>query len=184
MKTCAITTELDRAFAAARVKGLMGGVVLCDTIDPLYAIHKALKATHASGELTDEQYTEKGRELLWMVGSRSEMRRSTKLWPEITRPGRCCRVVSQHDQRTSGVCHRLRRLNGWLVRHAHGGGKNLNSEAKRDRRDNLIASTVAVWPEIRPNPAALMACPLMTQSGRMWRRLYCTTTVVPTGTRL
>ena len=37
-------------------------------IDPLYAIHKALNAKHASGELTDEQYTEKARELLWMVG--------------------------------------------------------------------------------------------------------------------
>ena len=69
MKTCAITTELDRAFAAARVKGRMGGVVLCDTIAPLYAIHKALKATHASGELTDQQYTEKGRELLEILGN-------------------------------------------------------------------------------------------------------------------
>ena len=69
MKTCAITTELDRAFAAARVKGRMGGVVLCDTIAPLYAIHKALKATHASGELTDQQYTERARVLLVMVGN-------------------------------------------------------------------------------------------------------------------
>jgi hypothetical protein len=33
----------------------------------LSAIHKALNAKHASGELTDEQYTEKARELLWMV---------------------------------------------------------------------------------------------------------------------
>ena len=47
----------------------MGGVVLCDTIAPLYAIHKALKATHASGELTDQQYTEKAQELLEMLGS-------------------------------------------------------------------------------------------------------------------
>ena len=69
MKTRAIATELDRAFAAARVKGLMGGVVLCDTIAPLYAIHKALKATHSSGELTDQQYTEKGRELLEILGN-------------------------------------------------------------------------------------------------------------------
>jgi hypothetical protein len=35
----------------------------------LSAIHKALKAAHASGELTDQQYTEKGRELLEMLGS-------------------------------------------------------------------------------------------------------------------
>jgi len=64
-----IATELNRAFAAARVNALMGGVDLGDTIDPLSAIHKALKAAHASGELTDQQYTEKGRELLEMRGS-------------------------------------------------------------------------------------------------------------------
>ena len=68
MKTSDIATELDRAFAAARVNALKGGVELGETIAPLYAIHKALKSTHASGELTDEQYTEKARELLWMVG--------------------------------------------------------------------------------------------------------------------
>ena len=69
MKTHDIATELDRAFAAARVNALMGGVVIGDTIDPLSAIHKALKATHASGELTDQQYTEKARVLLVMVGN-------------------------------------------------------------------------------------------------------------------
>ncbi len=69
MKTHAIATELNRAFAAARVKALMGGVDLGNTIDPLSAIHKALKASHASGELTDEQYTEKAQELLEMLGS-------------------------------------------------------------------------------------------------------------------
>ena len=69
MKTSDIATELDRAFAAARVNALMDGVVLGDTIDPLYAIHKALKATHASGELTDQQYTEKSRELLEILGN-------------------------------------------------------------------------------------------------------------------
>ena len=63
-----ITTELNRAFAAARVNALMGGVDLGDTIDPLSAIHKALKAAHASGKLTDQQYTEKARELLEMLG--------------------------------------------------------------------------------------------------------------------
>ena len=69
MKTSDIGTELNRAFAAARVNALMGGVDLGDTIDPLSAIHKALKAAHASGELTDQQYTEKARELLEMLGS-------------------------------------------------------------------------------------------------------------------
>ncbi|MGB8444549.1 MAG: hypothetical protein WCE32_09170, partial [Pseudolabrys sp.] len=56
-------------FAAARVNALMGGVDLGDTINQLSAIHKALKAAHASGELTDQQYTEKARELLEMLGS-------------------------------------------------------------------------------------------------------------------
>ena len=69
MKTSDVTTELNRAFAAARVKALMGGVDLGDTIDPLSAIHKALKAKHAAGELTDQQYTEKAQELLEMLGS-------------------------------------------------------------------------------------------------------------------
>ncbi|MFZ1210493.1 MAG: hypothetical protein WAN94_20500 [Pseudolabrys sp.] len=69
MKTSDLTTKLNRAFAAARVNALMGGVDLGDTIDPLSAIHKALKAAHASGELTDQQYTEKGRELLEILGN-------------------------------------------------------------------------------------------------------------------
>ena len=69
MKTSDIATELDRAFAAARVNALMGGVVMGDTVDPLHAIHNALKAMHASGELTDEQFTKKARELLEMLGS-------------------------------------------------------------------------------------------------------------------
>ena len=69
MKTHDIATELNRAFAAARVNALMGGVELGDTVDPLHAIHKALNAKHASGELTDEQFTEKGRELLEMLGN-------------------------------------------------------------------------------------------------------------------
>ena len=68
MKSSNIATELDRAFAAATRHALMNDVVISGTIDPLYAIHKALKANHASGELSDEQYTEKARELLWMVG--------------------------------------------------------------------------------------------------------------------
>ena len=68
MKTRNIATELDRAFAAARRSTLMSGVAISDRLDPLYAIHKALNAKHASGELTDEQYTEKARELLLMVG--------------------------------------------------------------------------------------------------------------------
>ena len=50
-KTHDITTELNKAFAAARVNALMGGVDLGDTIDPLSTLHKALKAAHASGEL-------------------------------------------------------------------------------------------------------------------------------------
>ena len=69
MKTRDIATELDRAFAAARANALMGGVQMGDTVDPLHAIHKALKVGHAAGELTDEQFTEKARELLEMLGN-------------------------------------------------------------------------------------------------------------------
>ena len=57
MKTSDIATELDRAFAAAKVNALMGGVVMGDTVDPSHTIRKALKAKHAAGELTDEQFT-------------------------------------------------------------------------------------------------------------------------------
>ena len=60
MKQHDIATELDRAFAAATRHALMNGVKISDKVDPLYAIHKALNATHASGELTDEQYSRKG----------------------------------------------------------------------------------------------------------------------------
>ena len=68
MKTRDIANELDRAFAAATRHALMNGVVINDMIDPLYVIHKALNASHTSGKLTDEQYTDKARELLWMIG--------------------------------------------------------------------------------------------------------------------
>ena len=138
MKTRDIATELDRAFAAAKVNALMGGVVMGDTVDPLHAIHKTLKAKHAAGELTDEQFTKKPRELLEMLGSAArsrcmvapracwlwsfvpahgrrhrdgiawgsfpahtradisvEIRHSTELWPEITRPGRSSRFKQQ-----------------------------------------------------------------------------------------
>ena len=68
MKSSNIATELDRAFAAATRHALMDDVVISDMPDPLSAIHKALNAKHASGELSDEKYSEKDRELLWMVG--------------------------------------------------------------------------------------------------------------------
>ena len=68
MKQHDIAMELDRAFAAATRHALMNRVEISDMVDPLYAIHKALNTKHASGELTDEQYAEKARELLWMVG--------------------------------------------------------------------------------------------------------------------
>jgi hypothetical protein len=67
MKIHDIATELDRAFAAATRHALMGGVMIADTVAPLYPIHKTLNAKHASGELTDERYTEKARELLGML---------------------------------------------------------------------------------------------------------------------
>ena len=51
-----------------RRNALMGGVVIGDMVDRLYAVHNALKANRASGELTDEQYTEKASELLEMFG--------------------------------------------------------------------------------------------------------------------
>ena len=69
MKTRDIANELDRAFAAATRHALTDDVVIGDMLDPLSAIHKALNAKHASGELTDEQYTEKACELLGMIDS-------------------------------------------------------------------------------------------------------------------
>jgi hypothetical protein len=69
MKTRAIAVELDRAFAAARVNALMVGMAMDDPIEPLRIIHKALKAKHASGELTDKQFRDKGRELLELLGN-------------------------------------------------------------------------------------------------------------------
>ena len=68
MKTSDIATDLGRVFTAARDNALMGGVVIGDMVDRLYAVHNALKAKRASGELTDEQYTEKASELLEMFG--------------------------------------------------------------------------------------------------------------------
>jgi hypothetical protein len=64
-----IAADLDRAFAAAKVSALMGGVATDDTIDPLHVIHKVLKAKHAAGEMTDEQFTDKARELLQLLGN-------------------------------------------------------------------------------------------------------------------
>ena len=69
MKTSDIATELGRVFTAATHNALMGGVVISNMVDRLYAVHNALNAKRASGELTDEQYTEKARELLEMVSS-------------------------------------------------------------------------------------------------------------------
>jgi hypothetical protein len=69
MKTRDTLIELDRAFAAARVNALMGGVEMGDKIEPLHIIHKALKAKYAAGELTDKQFTGKARELLELLGN-------------------------------------------------------------------------------------------------------------------
>ena len=68
MKTRDIAIELDRAFAAATRHALMNGAMIGDKVDTLYVIHTALNASHTSGKLTDQQYIEKARELLWMVG--------------------------------------------------------------------------------------------------------------------
>ena len=54
-----------QGFRSRHTNALMSGVVISDTVDPLHAIHKSLNAKHAAGELTDEQYTKKARELLW-----------------------------------------------------------------------------------------------------------------------
>ena len=67
MKTHAIATELRWAFAAAGARTrCLASLVIGHIFDPLYAIHKTLKARHASGELTDERYTEKASELMGM----------------------------------------------------------------------------------------------------------------------
>jgi hypothetical protein len=64
MKTRDIATDLDRAFAATKANALIG-----DTVAPLHTIHKALKAKHAAGELTDVQFTEAACELLELLGT-------------------------------------------------------------------------------------------------------------------
>jgi uncharacterized membrane protein YcfT len=69
MKTSDIAAELNRAFAAARVNALMGGVDLGNTIDPLSAISKVVNAYHSACVLTDQQFTKRARELLEMLGS-------------------------------------------------------------------------------------------------------------------
>ena len=48
MKTNDIATDLGRVFTAARDNALMGGVVIGDMVDRLYAVHNALKAKRAS----------------------------------------------------------------------------------------------------------------------------------------
>ena len=63
MNTNDIATDLGRIFTA-RDNSLMGRVVIGDMVDRLYAVHNALKTKHASGELTDGQYTENADELL------------------------------------------------------------------------------------------------------------------------
>src|SRR4249920_3434673 len=68
MKASDIATDLGRVFTTARDNALMGGLVISNMVDRLYAVHNALKAKHASGELTDEQYTEKASELMEMFG--------------------------------------------------------------------------------------------------------------------
>ena len=65
MKTRDIATELDRAFAAATRHALMNGVVINDRLDPC-SQPQGTQCQTAGRELTDEQYTEKARELLWI----------------------------------------------------------------------------------------------------------------------
>jgi hypothetical protein len=76
MKTRDIAIELDRAFAAATRHALMNGAMIGDKVDTLYVIHTALNASHTSA-------------------SGLEMRCSTKLWLEITRPSRSSRLKQQ-----------------------------------------------------------------------------------------
>ena len=68
MKTSDVAAGLDRVLAAARRSALMGGLAVGDVVERMYAVHNTLKAKQASGELTDEQYTEKVREVLEMLG--------------------------------------------------------------------------------------------------------------------
>ena len=86
MKTNDIATDLGRVFTVARDNALMGGVVIGDMVDRLYAVHNALKTKHASGELTDGQYTEKANELLGMLDRLGDI--MTEL---VTEPPRCKR---------------------------------------------------------------------------------------------
>ena len=90
-----IATDLGRVFTAAKDSSLMGGVVIGDMVDRLYAVHNALKTKHASGELTDGQYTEKANELLGMLDRLGDIMAEL-----VTEPPRCKR----HDNRTRLRC--------------------------------------------------------------------------------
>jgi hypothetical protein len=88
----------------------------------------------------------------------------TKQWLEITRPGRCCRVVRQHDQHSlhgSGICHRLRRDHGWLVRLEDGVGKTRTVSSMTHIFETALqfaivyAVLVAFWYVMRMGPDKL-----------------------------
>jgi len=96
MNTNDIATDLGRVFTA-RDNSLIGGVVIGDMVDRLYAVHNALKTKHASGELADGQYTEKANELLGMLDRLGDI--MTEL---VTEPPRCKR----RDNRTRHDCSR------------------------------------------------------------------------------
>ena len=72
-----IATELDNRIAAAlkATAGIIGP--LRGTVDRLNDIHKVFKAQLASGQSTDEQYAEKARELLNILGDFEGLIRET-----------------------------------------------------------------------------------------------------------
>ena len=72
-----IAAELDKGIAAAlkATAGVIGP--LRGTVDRLNDIHSAFKAQLASGQFTDEQYAEKARELLNILGNFEGLIRET-----------------------------------------------------------------------------------------------------------
>jgi hypothetical protein len=69
MKANDIAVELDKRIAAA-LKATAGTIgPLRGTVDRLNDIHNLFKAQLASGKMIDEQYAEKARELLNILGN-------------------------------------------------------------------------------------------------------------------
>ena len=61
-------TELDKRIGAALQANACSAGAMSGFAERLYAVHNVFKAKRASGQWTDEQYAEKAREILELLG--------------------------------------------------------------------------------------------------------------------